>query len=130
MTSFSKTNQISNENVFLSFFKGLIISLLISLGLVVLFAFSLKWFEINDTFIFIGTMVIKAVSVLIGAMVAIKGKSKGLIKGILFGLIYIFVAFVVFSFLAGGFEFDGQTVLDFVASAIIGGIVGVIKVNK
>ena len=75
-------------------------------------------------------MLIKAISVLFGSMVAIKTKSHGLFKGIVFGLIYIFVAFLVFSFLAGSFVFDNQTLLDFVSCAIVGGIVGVIKVNK
>lgn len=130
MTSFSKAHHISNENIVFSFLKGLIVSLLISFALVIFFAFCLKWFDISENNLFIGTMAIKAISVFMGAIVAIKSKSKGLIKGILFGLIYIFLAFVVFSLLAGTFEFDGQTALDFIASAIIGGIVGVVKVNK
>lgn len=130
MTSFSKTSELSNENVALSFLKGLIVSLLISFALVILFAFCLKWFDIGENYIFVGTMIIKAISAMLGAMVAIKSKSKGLVKGVLFGIIYISIAFIVFSFLAGSFAFDGQTALDFLASAIIGGIVGVIKVNK
>lgn len=130
MAVFSKTREVSNENVILSFVKGLIVSLVISFLLVILFAFCLKWFAIVDSFIFIGTMIIKAISTGIGAMIAIKNQSKGLVKGLLFGIIYIFLAFIVFSFLAGSFSFDSQTMLDFVSCAIVGGVVGIIKVNK
>lgn len=130
MTSFSRTSELSNENVLLSYLKGLIVSLLISFAFVILFAFCLKWFDISENYIFVGTMIIKVLSAMFGAMVAIKGKSKGLIKGLIFGIVYISIAFIVFSFLAGSFTFDGQTALDFLASSIIGGIVGVIKVNK
>lgn len=130
MSGYSKGTELSNENNILSFLKGLIISLVISFGLVILFAFCLKWFSISENYIFVGTMAIKALSVFLGALVAIKGKSKGLFKGFLFGIIYISLAFLLFSFLAGSFSFDSQTILDFVSAGVVGGIVGIIKVNK
>ncbi len=129
MKTFSQTRN-SNENLIVNFLKGLILSMVISFALVVLFAFLLKWFEISDTYIFAGTMIIKALSVALGAMLALKARSRGLAKGILFGIIYVALAFVTFSALSGSFSFDGQTALDFVSCAIIGGIVGIIKVNK
>ena len=130
MSTFSKSYEVSNENNILSFFKGLIVSLMISFGLVILFAFCLKWFSISEKYIFAGTIAIKAISVFLGALIAIKGKSRGLLKGLLFGLIYITLAFLLFSFLSGSFVFDNQTILDFVSASIVGGIVGIIKVNK
>lgn len=130
MSVFSKTGEISNENIAISFLKGLLLSLIISFVLVVVFAFCLKWFEFNENYIFVGTMVIKALSAAAGAYVAIKNQSRGLFKGVAFGIIYIFLAFIVFSFLSGSFNFDKQTLLDFISCAIVGGIVGIIKVNK
>ena len=130
MSIFSNTKTISKENLVASFFKGLIVALLTSFSLVILFAFCLKWFSWLENFLFLGTMFIKIISTLLGALVAIKTNSKGLLKGIAFGLIYITIAFVVFSFLAGSFVFDNQTLLDFIACAIVGGIIGITKVNK
>ncbi len=129
MSNFSQ-NVAAKDNLTFSYIKGLIISLLLSFALVVLFAFLIKWISAIEGYIYVGTMVIKAVSSGLGAAVAVKGESRGLVKGVLFGLLYISLAFLVFSFLAGSFTFDSQTVLDFVASAIVGGIVGIIKVNK
>ncbi len=130
MSSLSLSQKYTNENIAFSFFKGLLVSMVLSFGLVVLFAFCLKWFEVLNNYIFAGTMVIKAISAGLGAMVAIKSKSGGLVKGMLFGLVYISLAFVVFSFLAGSFSFDNQTLLDFLSCGIIGAIVGIIKVNR
>ena len=127
----SKTNSFEkNENLLFSFIKGLIVAMLISFALVILFAFLLKWLSISDQFIFVGTMIIKALSAGFGSFVAVGGESKGLLKGALFGIIYIFCAFLVFSFLSGSFDFDKQTLLDFVSCLLIGGIIGVVKINK
>jgi len=129
MSAFSQ-NVVAKDNQTFAYIKGLIISLLLSFALVVLFAFLIKWIAAIEGYIYIGTMFIKAISAGLGAAVAVKGESRGLVKGVFFGLLYITLAFLVFSFLAGSFTFDSQTVLDFIASAIVGGIVGIIKVNK
>ena len=129
MNSFSNT-KTSEENFVFAFIKGLIVSLLISFALVVLFAFLIKWFNGLESYIYAGTMLIKLLAVSVGAAIAVKGENKGLLKGICFGLLYISLAFCVFSFLSNSFLFDLQTILDFIASGIAGGIVGVIKVNK
>ena len=126
---------VSVKNMFFSqivldFLKGIIVALLISLGLIIAFAFSLKWFDINDNFIPAITLLVKGLSVLIGSLIAIKGDSKGLLKGVCFGSIYIFLAFVIFSILSGNFSINLSVLLDLAFAAIIGGIVGIIKVNK
>lgn len=126
----SKSVSASNDNLVFSYLKGLIISILTSLVLVILFALLLNWFDIPEMVIIPVTFVIKYMSVIIGAIVAVKGSSKGLIKGSIFGLVYIVVAFLVFSLLSKSFIFDITTILDLVSSILIGAIVGVIKVNK
>ncbi len=126
----SKTETLSNENIIFDFFKGLLVATLLSLGFVILFAFCMKWFMIADEFIAPITLVIKGVSVISGSAIAIKGKSKGLIKGMMFGVIYILLAFVVFSMLAGTFSIGLNTLLDVAFASLLGGIVGIVKVNK
>ena len=100
MASFSKTKSSSNQSVVFDFIKGIIVASLASLALVILFAFFIKWFDISDGYLNLITLLIKAVSVIIGSIFAVKGDSKGLVKGVVFGLIYIIFAFVIFSFLA------------------------------
>ena len=126
----SKTSDRTNDNVVFDFLKGLIVASLLSLGLIVLFAFCLKWFSLSDNVILPITLLIKMISVVIGSLIAVKGDSKGLLKGVLFGLIYILFAFVIFSFLAGTFNIGLSFLLDIVAASLLGGIVGIIKVNR
>ena len=120
----------TNENVFFDFFKGILIASLLSLGLVILAAFCLKWFSIADEYVAPITLLIKGTSVFVGAMFAVKGNSKGLLKGVSFGLIYIVVAFIVFSVLAGSMLVGVSTLLDVLFASLLGGIVGIVKVNR
>lgn len=126
----SKTEKIKDTSPFVDYFKGLIISMLISLGLVVIFALVLKWFDLSENLIVPITFIIKYLSVIIGSIVAVKGTSKGLVKGGLFGILYTCLAFVTFSFLSKSFAPDLTTLLDLASSILLGAIVGIIKVNK
>lgn len=127
---FAKSKTNGGSNVLFDYLKGLIISILTSLLLIIIFALMLKWFDISETVIIPVTFVIKYLSVILGALIAVKGNSKGLLKGSLFGLIYIVVAFLVFSLLSKSFSLDLTTLLDVVSSVLVGAIVGIIKVNK
>lgn len=124
------TKNLFNNSLIFDFLKGIIVALLLSLGLIILFAFSLKWFNISDVLIAPITLVIKAVCVAVGSIVAIKGESKGLLKGVSFGAIYMFFAFVIFSILSGSFSFSVSSFLDICFAALLGGLVGIIKVNR
>ena len=129
--SFAKSKSSSlNDNIVLSYLKALIVSMLVSFALIILLAFSLKWFSLNENLISPLNLAIKTLSVLIGACIAVKGNSKGLLKGFIFGLLYISVAFVSFSFLAKTFTIDISFLLDILFVSIAGGTVGVIKVNS
>ena len=126
----SSSRSLFSNNIILDFLKGIIVALLISLGLIVLFAFCLKWFNLSDNIIAPINLAIKGISVLIGSIIAIKGDSKGLLKGVSFGAIYIFLAFVIFSVLAGSFSINLSFLLDILFAALLGGLIGIFKVNK
>lgn len=126
----NSTKSLLTQSLILDYLKGIVISLLLSLGFIIIFAFSLNWFDVSDSFIPLITLIIKGICVLIGSCVAVRGSEKGLIKGIVFGLIYIFCAFIIFSILSGVFSFDFSFILDLAFASLLGGIVGIIKVNK
>lgn len=125
----SKTEKISS-NIVVSFLKGLIVSMLVSFALIILLALSLKWFSLDEKFISPINLAIKTISVIVGSCIAVKGESRGLIKGVAFGLLYIVSAFVSFSVLAKSFALDMSFLLDVLFAGIAGGIVGIIKVNR
>ena len=129
--SLSKTkSSTTSENLLLSFIKGLIVSMLISFVLIIILAFSIKWFSIGENLISPLNLVIKTISVLIGSIIAVKGETKGLFKGVIFGFLYVSLAFGCFSFLAKSFTFDMSLFLDVIFACVVGGIVGIIKVNR
>lgn len=125
----SKSSELKG-NIIINYLKGLIVSMMVSFILVILLAFSLKWFSLNEKYIQPLNLAIKTISVFVGAFIAIKGNSKGLIKGVSFGLLYIFVAFACFSILANTYTFDLSLFLDMLFACVAGGTVGVIKVNR
>ena len=53
----------------------------------------------------------------------------GLMSGLLIGIVYTFLAFIVFSILNGNFEITKVLANDILFGAIIGAICGVIAVN-
>lgn len=128
MSVFSKTRESSS--VMFDFIKGLIIASLSSLLLIVLFAFCVKWFDIADSYLNLITLTVKAISVILGAVFAVKGHKNGLVKGAIFGVIYVIVAFLIFSLLAGTFNIGLSFMLDLAFASLLGGIVGIVKVNR
>ena len=120
---------VERKNNIISFLIGLVVSVILSLALVIVLAFALKWVLIDEKFIVPLNLAIKVISVLVGAGIAVKGSSKGLIKGVVFGLLYIILAFGLFSILAHSFSIDISLLLDVVCTCLAGGIVGIIKVN-
>lgn len=128
---FTKSKTASDsENIVVNFLKGLIVSMMISFALIIILAFSMKWFSLGEKFITPFNLAIKTISVLVGASIAVKGESKGLLKGVVFGLLYILVAFLSFSILSKSFAVDTGLILDIVFACLAGGIVGIIKVNS
>lgn len=110
--------------------KGTLIALCISLVLVLIFAFLLKFTNISDSAISPINQVIKGISIFFGVFIGLKkSKELGLVSGLLIGFIYTFLAFFVFSILNGSFSFDVTLLTDIVFGAVIGAICGIICVN-
>lgn len=110
--------------------KGTLIALCVSLVLVLVFAFILKFTNISDSVINPINQVIKGISIFLGVFIGLKKcKELGLVSGLLIGFIYTLLAFLVFSLLSGSFVFDIKLLTDSVFGAVIGAICGIISVN-
>lgn len=120
----------TRNNFFLSLLKGSLMALSISLILICIFAFLLRFCDIKTEAIKPINQVIKIVSILIGVFYGLKKSTEmGLITGLFIGLVYTILAFVVFSVLNGGFNFERSLINDIIFGGISGAIVGVIAVN-
>lgn len=109
---------------------GTMIAVCVSLILVLVFAFMLKFTNIPDSAIKPVNQIIKGVSVFVGVFIGLKKtREMGLVSGLLIGFIYTILAFLIFSVLSGHFVFDISIVTDMVFGAVIGAICGIICVN-
>ena len=126
-----KTNSMTAENFggVSRFIKGLIVSFIITFACIILFAFLIKWFDFSDKIISPVNLGIKALSVGFGTLIFARKSSKGILKGVLFALIYTLIAFLLFSALAGVFNFSFGLVLDLLFTALVGAIFGIFGVN-
>ena len=110
--------------------KGTLVSLCISLILVLVFAFLLKFTNIPDTAILPVNQVIKGVSIFLGVFIGMrKSREMGLICGLLIGICFTILAFLIFSLLSGNFAVDLTLFIDMIFGAVIGAICGIISVN-
>ena len=124
------TLKIADQRNSISVAKGVMVAVCISLVLVLLFAFLLKFTNIPESTIKPVNQVIKGLSILIGVFVGLKRKKElGLVSGLLIGLIYTIAAFLVFSCLGGVFAFDLTLLTDLLFGAVMGAICGIICVN-
>ena len=122
--------KISNNALIINTLKGTLTAVCVSLVLVLLFAFLLKFTNIPESTITPVNQVIKGLSIFIGVFIGVKkSKELGLLSGLLIGLFYTFLAFIIFACLSGVFEFDLTFLTDILFGAVMGSICGIICVN-
>ncbi|MDR3216594.1 MAG: TIGR04086 family membrane protein [Clostridiaceae bacterium] len=109
--------------------KTTLIALIVSLILILLFAFIVKAAGIGENVITPVNYVIKFISILVGAILGISRKKDGALKGAAAGALYILAAFTVFSLLGGGFDGARFNFIDLAGGIVSGAICGVIAVN-
>ena len=122
-------NNARNINI-ISYIKACVISLIITLVLILVFALILKFTSVPNSAIAPINMMIKAISVAIGAIILTRNGERGMIRGAILGLIFSIVSFVVFSIMVGSFSINIGLVADIAFSAIVGAVVGIISVNR
>ena len=103
--------------------KASLIGVVVSILLVLLFAFVLKFVDLGSATISLVDQIIKVVSVVVAVIMLNKANGEGLLlKGILAGAVYSVITFAVFSILNGGINFGLGIFTDIAFSALVGGI--------
>lgn len=105
---------------------GAMISLAITFALELIFALIVRSLCLSAAVIRPVNQVIKAVSVIIGALIVVN--EKGIIYGLLHGVIYGALANVIMSIIGGNF-YAGRFFLDLLFCSVIGILSGLIAVN-
>ena len=115
-------HELKKSTAVVEIIKALIIAVILSLVLVLVAALVVKLFNISDGVIPILNQVIKGVSILLGCVIALKSRPGCWLRGIIIGILYIALAFVIFSLLDGEFVFC-VGILNVVALGSITGMV-------
>lgn len=119
-----KALKINENKSFTTILKGAIYALIISLLSILLFAFIIKLTSLSDNLIKPINQIIKVVSIMFGCFFAFrKNHEKTLLNGLFIGILYIILAFLLFSALNGSFNFSKTIFVDI----LFGGIVGIIS---
>lgn len=123
-------NKVNLNNNIIKVIKGSIISFLISVILLFIFASLLVYTSIQETTIKPVVIIISIVSILIGSSLSsIKIKKNGIINGALVGLIYILTLYVLSSIAFMGFSFNIYSIIMIIGAILSGMIGGIIGVN-
>lgn len=114
----------------ITYLRGAIIAISISLVLILLFALLIRFFGISDNLIMPINQIIKILSIFFGVFLALKDHAQnGLVKGLIIGVVYTLIAYITFSILSGYFKLSLSLLYDIIFGGIIGGISGIICVN-
>ncbi len=119
----------SSQNIFLKALKAVIISLIFTVLGVLIFALIMTLFSLPSGVIKPVNYLIKTLAVFLGCYFSINGE-RGAFKGFLFGIVIILVCYLVFSVASCNFSFDFLFVWDIILGGAVGGITGIIAVNR
>lgn len=123
--------QIKENSVLKNIIKGVGISLITTVLLLLIFSIILTYTNIEENVINPVIMIITAISILIGSSIGnIKIKKNGLINGGLIGGIYILIIYLVSSILNWKFSLNLQSIIMIITAFIFGILGGIIGVNR
>ena len=115
----------SKKDYIVNFLKALFCGLCLSLVLVLIFAFLLKFVDFSDNAIKVVNQVIKISSIFYSVfMLTKKDKHSVFFKSIFIGFLYAVCAYLIFSLLSGVFKFDITNFNDMVFNAVVGAVIG------
>ena len=116
------------ENL-LTILKGTMISIILTLILLLIFATVLTYTTVAENTIPAVIIVITAISLLIGSsVVGRKARRNGLLNGATIGIIYLLLIYIISSILGGNFTLGIKSIIMIIVGilfGILGGIVGV-----
>lgn len=117
-------------NKIISIIKGVVISYIITIILIMIFSFMLVNTNIKEEYINTIVLIISCISILIGTSIStMKIKKNGILNGIIISFIYMFGLYICSSILNNNFSVTMYTIAMFFSGIILGVVGGIIGVN-
>lgn len=113
------------HNYVFEIIKAVIIAVIISLIGILIAALAIKYFSISTDYITIINSVIKIVSIFLACVISLRLPKDGWVRGIIVGIIFIIVAFFLYSALSGIFEIGISLLYDVAIGSVTGLISGI-----
>ncbi|MEI3395320.1 MAG: TIGR04086 family membrane protein [Clostridia bacterium] len=111
--------------------KGIGISILLTLVLLIIFSLVLTYTNVNENTINPVIMIISALSILVGSsIVNTKIRKNGLLNGAFIGGLYILIIYIISSLLNWRFSLNFQSIIMIILGIVFGILGGIIGVNK
>lgn len=121
----------SSSSSIIKILKGSVISVVTTIILLIIFSLFLTYTNINESTIPTVIIIITGLSILIGSQIATHNiKKNGIINGALVGIIYIICIYFLSSIVTKNFSLNNYAIIMIVVSLLIGGLGGIIGVNK
>lgn len=121
----------NNSNGIVIILKGSLISIIATIVLLMVFAAVLTYSNINENSMPTVIIVVTALCILVGSQITTsKIKRNGIVNGALVGAIYILALYLISSIISKDFSLNIYSIIMMATSILIGGIGGIIGVNK
>ena len=121
----------NNSNGIVIILKGSLISIIATIVLLMIFAVVLTYSNINENSMPTVIIVVTALCMLVGSQITTsKIKRNGIVNGALVGAIYILALYLISSIISKDFSLNIYSIIMMATSILIGGIGGIIGVNK
>lgn len=121
----------NNSNGIVIILKGTLISIIATIVLLMIFAAVLTYSNINENSMSTVIIVVTALCILVGSQITTsKIKRNGIVNGALVGAIYILALYLISSIISKDFSLNIYSIIMMATSILIGGIGGIIGVNK
>lgn len=121
----------NNSNGIVIILKGTLISIIATIVLLMIFAAVLTYSNINENSMPTVIIVVTALCILVGSQITTsKIKRNGIVNGALVGAIYILALYLIASIISKDFSLNIYSIIMMATSILIGGIGGIIGVNK
>lgn len=121
----------NNSNGIVIILKGTLISIIATIVLLMIFAVVLTYSNINENSMPTVIIVVTALCILVGSQITTsKIKRNGIVNGAWVGAIYILALYLISSIISKDFSLNIYSIIMMATSILIGGIGGIIGVNK
>ncbi len=121
----------NNSNSIFDILKGTAISIVATLILLIIFSAILTYTSVNESTMPAVIIIVSALSILLSSqLTTAKIKKNGIVNGILVGGLYFAFLYIISSIISKNFSMNNYSIIMMATSIVLGGLGGIIGVNK